>query len=95
MNNKSNLNNKNLNLTCLLWNNSCKIWFQVKFLVSDFNIVVKWLVGYKLYIFGACTLNHWHFLWDMNIKKWCIGFYIEFRQNFTKETFSYEEYFKS
>ena len=29
---------------------------------------------------------------DMNVTKWCNGFYIEFRQCFTKETFSYDEY---
>ena len=36
-----------------------------------------------------------HFLWDMNNTKWCNGFYIEFRQSFSKETFSYDEYLKS
>ena len=35
------------------------------------------------------------FLWDMNKTKWCNGFYIEFRQNFAKETFSYDEHLKS
>ena len=35
------------------------------------------------------------FLWDMNNTKCCIGFYIEFRQSFAKETFSYNEYLKS
>ena len=35
------------------------------------------------------------FLWDMNITKWCNGFYIEFRQSFAKETFSYDEHLKS
>ena len=35
------------------------------------------------------------FLWDMNNTKWCNGFYIEFRQNFAKETFSYDEHLKS
>ena len=35
-----------------------------------------------------------HFLWDLNNTKWSNGFYIEFRQNFTKETFSYDEYLK-
>ena len=34
-------------------------------------------------------------LWDMNNTKWCNGFYIEFRQSFAKETFSYDEYLKS
>ena len=33
--------------------------------------------------------------WDMNNAKWCNGFYIEFRQSFTKETFSYDEHLKS
>ena len=36
-----------------------------------------------------------HFLWDMNNKKWCDGFYIQFRQSLAKETFSYDEYLKS
>ena len=35
------------------------------------------------------------FLWDMNNTKWCNGFYIEFRQSFVKETFSYDEHLKS
>ena len=30
-----------------------------------------------------------------NNTKWCNGFYIQFRQNFTKETFSYDEHLKS
>ena len=34
-------------------------------------------------------------LYDMNNTKWCDGFYIEFRQNFVKETFSYDEYLKN
>ena len=34
-------------------------------------------------------------LWDTNKTKWCNGFYIEFRQSFTKETFSYDEHLKS
>ena len=32
---------------------------------------------------------------DMNRTKWCNGLYIEFRQNFAKETFSYDEHLKS
>ena len=32
---------------------------------------------------------------DMNKTKWCHGFYIQFRQNFAKETFSYDEHLKS
>ena len=36
-----------------------------------------------------------HFLWDMNKTKWCNGVYIEFIQNFAKETFSYDEHLKS
>ena len=35
------------------------------------------------------------FLWDMNKKKCCNGFDIQFRQNFAKETLSYDEYLKS
>ena len=33
-----------------------------------------------------------HFLWDMHNKKCCNGFYIQFRQTFAKETFSYDEH---
>ena len=32
---------------------------------------------------------------DLNNAKWCNGFYIEFRQHFAKETFSYDEHLKS
>ena len=35
------------------------------------------------------------FLWDMNSPKWCNGFYIEFRQSFTEDTFFYDEHLKS
>ena len=35
------------------------------------------------------------FLWDMDKTKQGNGFYIEFRQDFTKETFSYDEHLKS
>ena len=35
------------------------------------------------------------FLWDMDKTKCCNGCYIEFRQTFAKETFSYDEYLKS
>ena len=33
--------------------------------------------------------------YDANNTKWCNGFYIEFRQNLAKETFSYDEHLKS
>ena len=36
-----------------------------------------------------------HLLWDMNNTKKCNGFYIQFRQSFIKETFSYDEHLKS
>ena len=36
-----------------------------------------------------------HFLWDMDQTKWWNGFYIQFRQSFAKETFSYDEHLKS
>ena len=36
-----------------------------------------------------------HFLWDMNNTKCCNGLYIQFRQSFAKETFTYDEYLKS
>ena len=35
------------------------------------------------------------FFKKQNILKWYNGFYIEFRQNFAKETFSYDEHLKS
>ena len=35
------------------------------------------------------------FLSDMDKIKWCNGLYIEFRQSFAKETFSYDEHLKS
>ena len=35
------------------------------------------------------------FLWDMDKTKWCNGFYIQFRQSFTKEMFAYDEQLKS
>ena len=46
------------------------------------------------YIVGPTAIRL-AFLWDMNNKKWCNGFYIEFRQSFAKETLSYDEYLKS
>ena len=46
------------------------------------------------YIVGLMALRL-AFLWDMNNTKWCNGFYIEFRQSFAKETFSYDEHLKS
>ena len=46
------------------------------------------------YIVGLTALRL-AFLWDMNNTKWCNGFYIEFRQSFAKETFSYDEHLKS
>ena len=39
--------------------------------------------------------NNFLRLRDLNDAKWCNGFYIEFKQNFTKETFSYDEHLKS
>ena len=36
-----------------------------------------------------------YFLRDMNNTKLCNGLYIEFRQSFAKETFSYDEHLKS
>ena len=34
-------------------------------------------------------------LWDMDKTNLCNAFYIQFRQGFAKETFSYDEYLKS
>ena len=48
---------------------------------------VNYIVGLRPY--------GYHLLWDMNNTKWCNGFYIEFRQSFAKETFSYDEHLKS
>ena len=45
---------------------------------------------------GPAFLAHTkHFVWDMNNTKWCNAFYIQFRQSFAKETFSYDEHLKS
>ena len=38
---------------------------------------------------------HIIFIGFENNKKCCNGFYIEFRQSFAKETFSYDEHLKS
>ena len=46
------------------------------------------------YIVGL-TAQRLAFLWDLNNTKWCNSFDIEFRQNFTKDTFSYDEHLKS
>ena len=46
------------------------------------------------YIVGL-TAYGYNFLWDMDKTKCCNGFYIQFRQTFAKETFSYDEYLKS
>ena len=43
---------------------------------------------------GPYGLQLAFFLWDMNSKKCCNGFDIEFRQNFAKETLSYDEHLK-
>ena len=52
------------------------------------------LVGQISHIRYICWICQ-HFLWDMNNTKWYNGFYIQFRQSFAKETFSYDEYLKS
>ena len=48
-----------------------------------------------IYLTYGCLRVLVYFLWDMNNAKWCNGFYIQFRQSFAKETFSYDEHFKS
>ena len=56
-----------------------------------------WTLVSVAIFYQLLRLNHeiQHVLWDMNSTKWCNGLYIEFRQNFTKETFSYDEHLKS
>ena len=55
--------------------------------------------GGSVHIFTKQKINNIvglaYFLRDMNNTKWCNGFYIEYRQSFAKETFSYDEYLKS
>ena len=46
------------------------------------------------YIVGLTAIRL-AFLWDMDKTKCCNGFYIQFRQTFAKETFSYDEHLKS
>ena len=41
------------------------------------------------------TQDSFAFLWDLDKTKWGNGLYIQFRQSFAKETFSYDEHFKS
>ena len=48
----------------------------------------------EIYIVGLTALRL-AFLWDMIKLKCYNGFYIEFRQSFAKETFSYDEHLKS
>ena len=46
------------------------------------------------YIVGLTAIRL-AFLWDIDETKCCNGFYIQYRQTFVKETFSYDEYLKS
>ena len=46
------------------------------------------------YIVGLTAIRL-AFLWDIDKTKCCNGFYIQFRQTFAKETFSYDEHLKS
>ena len=46
------------------------------------------------YIVGHTALRL-AFLWDMDKTKCYNGVYIEFRQSFAKETFSYDEHLES
>ena len=53
-----------------------------------FQFVVENFDGGKRFHCGLCN--------KFEIKtKWSNGFYIQFRQHFTKETFSYDEHLKS
>ena len=62
---------------------------SVGMLLSAIYVSPILFLGYIYLITGQ------HFLWDYNNTKWCNGLYIEFGQNFTKETFSYDEHLKS
>ena len=54
------------------------------------------MVGNKYVVFKyRIKIKPYHCYPDMNKTKWCNGFYMEFRQSFTKETFSYDERLKS
>ena len=59
------------------------------------EIVWKYKTYMRIVSFGQCFGPLGYFLGDMNKTKWCNGFYIEFRQNLEKETFSYDEHLKS
>ena len=58
---------------------------QLRLIAGKSKYMVIWVLGLDLSAF----------LLDINKTKWCNGFYIEFRQSFAKETFSYDEYSKS
>ena len=78
--------------------NSIPLWINKIFPgLTGYGEQVEALNDQKEYIMD---IIHEHkksidFLWDMNNTKWCNGFYIEFRQHFAKETFSYDEHLKS
>ena len=62
-------------------------------------ILKRPLVNFKInkytkYVLSKDMFNLSNFLWDMNNSKLCHSSYIEFRQSFAKETFSYDELLK-
>ena len=56
-------------------------------------LLIIWLLEWKYRVLTS-TLPVFFNTW-MNNTKWYNGFYIEFGQSFTKETFSYDEHLKS
>ena len=78
-----------INLTGCLTEFPKSAWFFIKNLLQAQNLGSQDFPQFPVVIY--CV----HFLWDMNDSKWYIGFYIQFRQSFAKETFSYDEYLKS
>ena len=74
---------------CFVISQYCSISLNISQFLSLAQAIKK-----VSYIVGLTALRL-AFLWDLNNTKWCNGFYTEFRQNFTKETFSYDEHLKS
>ena len=71
------------------WNDPLSVLFSIWWAPERCFDKPFWLENTSVQL---CSL---HFLWDMNSKKWCNGFYIQFRQSFAKETFSYDVHLKS
>ena len=71
--------------------------YRKKYLERNPSVCSKIFICFNVItsILWALRPYGYHFLWDMNDIKWCNGFYIEFRQSFAKETYSYDEHSES